>query len=108
MIHIKELKEQEGIHMLNFLREHIHAADDLTVRWRWTPGSVAIWDNRSVAHRAVPGGYDKTLREGKRTAIFGEAPFYDSTGQTWSERFNREEFKDKEGFDYAKRNANAQ
>lgn len=55
MIHIKELKEQEGIHMLAFLREHMHAADDLTVRWRWTPGAVAIWDNRSVAHRAVPG-----------------------------------------------------
>lgn len=108
MIHIQELKEQEGVHMLAFLREHMHAADDLTVRWRWTPGAVAIWDNRSVAHRAVAGGYDKSLREGKRTAIFGERPFYDPTGQTWSERFNREEFQDNEGFDYAKKDAAAQ
>lgn len=108
MIHIQELKEQEGAHMLAFLREHMHSADDLTVRWRWTPGAVAIWDNRSVAHRAVTGGYDKTLREGKRTAIFGEVPFYDPTGQTWSERFNSKEFQDTEGFDYAKKGATAQ
>jgi sulfonate dioxygenase len=25
----------------------------------------------------VPGGYDVTLREGKRTAIYGERPFFD-------------------------------
>jgi sulfonate dioxygenase len=108
MIHIQELKEQEGVHMLAFLREHMHSADDLTVRWRWTPGAVAIWDNRSVAHRAVAGGYDKSLREGKRTAIFGERPFYDPMGQTWSERFNSEEFQDNEGFDYVKKGATVQ
>lgn len=94
--------------MLAFLREHMHSADDLTVRWRWTPGAVAIWDNRIVAHRAVAGGYDKSLREGKRTAIFGEPPFYDPMGQTWSERFNSEEFQDNEGFDYVKKGATVQ
>lgn len=92
--------------MLAFLREHMHAADDLTVRWRWTPGAVAIWDNRSVAHRAVPGGYDTSQREGKRTAIFGEQPVYDPTGQTWSERYDSRQFQDKEGFDYVSKNAN--
>lgn len=35
VIHISELKGQEGVHALNFLREHLHAADDLTVRWKW-------------------------------------------------------------------------
>jgi len=47
------------------------------VRWKWAPGSVAFWDNRVVAHRAVPGGYNPEEREGKRTAIFGERPFRD-------------------------------
>jgi sulfonate dioxygenase len=56
---------------------HLHAADDLTVRWKWEPGSVAFWDNRVVAHRAVPGGYDTAEREGKRTAVYGEKPFLD-------------------------------
>lgn len=86
VVHIAELKGQEAIHTLNFLREHLHAADDLTVRWKWEPGSVAFWDNRVVAHRALPGGYDTSLREGKRTAIFGEAPFFDPSGETLSEQ----------------------
>jgi sulfonate dioxygenase len=74
---IEELNGQESHHILNFLREHLLNADDLTVRWKWTPGAVAFWDNRVVVHKAVPGGYDVTLREGKRTAIHGERPFFD-------------------------------
>ncbi|KAK5235201.1 hypothetical protein LTR47_004037 [Exophiala xenobiotica] len=89
LIHIAELKGQESIHALGFLREHLHAADDLTVRWKWESGSVAFWDNRVVAHRALPGGYDTSLREGKRTAIFGEKPFFDPSGETLSQRSER-------------------
>jgi sulfonate dioxygenase len=74
---IEELREQESNHILAFLREHLLNADDLTVRWKWTPGAVAFWDNRSVVHKAVPGGYNVTLREGKRTAVYGERPFWD-------------------------------
>ncbi|EXJ87458.1 hypothetical protein A1O3_04418 [Capronia epimyces CBS 606.96] len=85
VIHFPELKGQESVHLLHFLRDHLHSADDLTVRWKWTPGSVAFWDNRVVAHRAVPGGYDPSLREGKRTAIFGEKPFLDPEGLSLSE-----------------------
>lgn len=47
------------------------------MRWKWEPGSVAFWDNRVVAHRAVPGGYEAGEREGKRTAVFGERPVFD-------------------------------
>lgn len=85
VIHISELKNQEAIHTLNFLREHLHSADDLSVRWKWEPDSVAFWDNRVVVHRAVPGGYNVEEREGKRTAIYGEKPFYDPKGQSLSE-----------------------
>jgi sulfonate dioxygenase len=74
---IEELNGQESHHILAFLREHLLNAGDLTARWKWTPGAVAFWDNRVVAHRAVPGGYDVTLREGKRTAVHGERPFFD-------------------------------
>ena len=72
--------------MLNFLRDYMHSADDITVRWKWEPGSVALWDNRVVAHRAVPGGYNASEREGKRTAVFGERPYYDPGGKTLSEQ----------------------
>lgn len=86
VLHLEGLKGAESIHALNFLREHLHAADDLTVRWKWEPGSVAFWDNRVVAHRAVPGGYNPAEREGKRTAIYGERPFFDPSSQSLSEK----------------------
>ncbi|QYS94644.1 Alpha-ketoglutarate-dependent sulfonate dioxygenase [Trichoderma simmonsii] len=87
---IQELNAQESHHILAFLREHLSNADDLTARWKWTPGAVAFWDNRIIAHRAVPGGYDTELREGKRTAVFGERPFYDpENSETLSERAER-------------------
>ncbi|KAK4499383.1 hypothetical protein PRZ48_009897 [Zasmidium cellare] len=89
VIHLSELKGQEAIHTLNFLREHLHAADDLTVRWKWEPGSVAFWDNRVIAHRAIPGGYDPSQREGKRTAVYGEKPYFDPKSESLSEKANR-------------------
>ena len=87
---IEELNGQESVHILAFLREHLLQADDLTVRWHWTPGAVAFWDNRSVVHKALPGGYDITLREGKRTAIHGEKPFFDpERGESLTQRQER-------------------
>ncbi|EED13999.1 alpha-ketoglutarate-dependent sulfonate dioxygenase, putative [Talaromyces stipitatus ATCC 10500] len=85
VIHIAELKGFEALHTLNFLREHLHSADDLTVRWQWEAGSIALWDNRVAVHRAVPGGYNTEEREGKRTAVYGEKPFYDPSSKTLSE-----------------------
>jgi sulfonate dioxygenase len=87
--HIEELNGQESHHTLAFLREHLCNADDLAVRWKWTPGAVAFWDNRVVVHRAVPGGYDTTLREGTRTAVHGERPFFDPDSESLSQRQER-------------------
>ena len=87
---IQELNGQESSHILAFLREHLLDADDLTVRWKWSPGAIAFWDNRSVVHKALPGGYDVTLREGTRTAIFGERPFFDpEKSESLSQRDDR-------------------
>ena len=41
-------------------------------------------------HRAIPGGYDVTLREGKRTAVHGERPFFDpENSETLTQREER-------------------
>lgn len=40
-----------------------------------------------MVHKAIPGGYDVTLREGKRTAIYGERPYFDAEkSESLSER----------------------
>jgi taurine dioxygenase len=44
------------------------------VRWRWTPGSVAIWDNRSTQHYAVMD-YPPCHRKMERAGIVGDQPF---------------------------------
>ena len=45
---------------------------ELTCRWRWSPGDMAIWDNRCVLHRAI-NDYEQT-RILHRTMILGDPP----------------------------------
>ncbi|MBV8041902.1 TauD/TfdA family dioxygenase [Pluralibacter sp.] len=44
------------------------------VRWRWQPGSIAIWDNRSTQHYAAMD-YPACHRKMERTGIMGDRPF---------------------------------
>ncbi|HSD39796.1 MAG TPA: TauD/TfdA family dioxygenase [Rhodocyclaceae bacterium] len=44
------------------------------VRWRWTPNSVAIWDNRCTQHYAVMD-YPPSHRKMHRATIVGDRPF---------------------------------
>ncbi|MEW9904869.1 TauD/TfdA dioxygenase family protein [Pseudomonas putida] len=44
------------------------------VRWRWSPGSIAIWDNRSTQHYAVMD-YPPCHRKMERAGIKGDRTF---------------------------------
>ena len=44
------------------------------VRWRWQPGSVAIWDNAATQHYAVMD-YPPSHRKMERAGIIGTKPF---------------------------------
>lgn len=50
------------------------AIPEYQVRWRWTPDSVAIWDNRSTQHYAVQD-YWPAVRKMERAGIAGDRPF---------------------------------
>ncbi|MXP21449.1 taurine dioxygenase [Gordonia sp. HNM0687] len=50
------------------------AIPEYQVRWRWTPNSVAIWDNRSTQHYAVQD-YWPAVRKMERAGIVGDRPF---------------------------------
>ncbi|MFI2367711.1 TauD/TfdA dioxygenase family protein [Streptomyces sp. NPDC018833] len=43
--------ELESRHLLELLFQHMTSAE-YTVRFRWEPGSMAFWDNRSTCHFA--------------------------------------------------------
>ena len=50
------------------------AIPEYQVRWRWQPGDVAMWDNRSTQHYAVMD-YPPCHRKMERAGIVGEATF---------------------------------
>jgi alpha-ketoglutarate-dependent taurine dioxygenase len=58
-------------HLLAMLFEHIKSPD-FNLRWRWSEGDVALWDNRVVQHYAVPDYEDERVMQ--RIIIKGERP----------------------------------
>ena len=50
------------------------AIPEYQLRWRWTPGSVALWDNRCTQHYAVMD-YPPCIRRMNRATITGGRPF---------------------------------
>jgi taurine dioxygenase len=68
---IVELAPAESAAVLSFLFQHI-GRPDYTMRWKWTPHDLAVWDNRSVQHFAVPD-YETTRRM-QRIVLAGAKP----------------------------------
>jgi len=60
-------------HLLNYLIARA-TIPEYQVRWRWRPGSVAIWDNRCTQHYAVTD-YWPAVRKMERAGIIGDKPY---------------------------------
>jgi len=65
---------RESQMMLEMLWEH-SVRTEFTVRFKWEPGSVAFWDNRSVTHLAPSDIFDTDFdRQFYRVTILGDIP----------------------------------
>jgi taurine dioxygenase len=62
-----------GSELLNYLIRQAFVPE-YQVRWRWTPNSFAIWDNRCTQHYAVQD-YWPAVRKMERAGIVGDQPF---------------------------------
>ncbi|MBX3705638.1 MAG: TauD/TfdA family dioxygenase [Pseudomonadales bacterium] len=68
------LAPREGEKILELLWEQI-IRPEYTVRFRWSPGDVAFWDNRSTAHLAPSDIFDTEYdRQLYRVTLLGEIP----------------------------------
>lgn len=64
---------QGGSQLLQYLISQA-AIPEYQLRWRWSPGSIAIWDNRCTQHYAVMD-YPPCHRKMNRATIIGDRPY---------------------------------
>jgi taurine dioxygenase len=66
------MTEAESRPLLQYLFDHA-TRPEFTCRLHWTPGTLAIWDNRCLLHLAI-NDYDGSRRLLHRTTVTGEGP----------------------------------
>ncbi|ANE47897.1 taurine dioxygenase [Paenibacillus swuensis] len=69
---ITGLSSSDSAHLFQVLQSHVTRLEN-TVRWRWTPGDVVIWDNRATQHYAI-NDYGDQHRVVRRVTVAGDVP----------------------------------
>jgi taurine dioxygenase len=69
---LEGMRAEEADPIIDYLRRHSIRPEYLC-RFRWEPGSLAIWDNRCVQHYAVPDYNER--RRMHRITIAGDVPY---------------------------------
>ncbi|KAH6658069.1 hypothetical protein BKA67DRAFT_557084 [Truncatella angustata] len=67
---VEGMLPEESEAILRFLHEHIRSLD-FSCRLKWEKGSVVVWDQRGVAHSAVPDFKDGERRHVVRMIPYG-------------------------------------
>jgi taurine dioxygenase len=58
--------------LIDLLQSHVTRLEN-TVRWRWSAGDVAVWDNRTTQHFAI-NDYGDAHRVVRRVTVSGDVP----------------------------------
>ena len=74
MRRIEGMRERESAALLDFLARHVEDAA-LQCRWRWHPGDLAVWDERSTNHRSAADHFPQH-RSIRRVEVAGARPYH--------------------------------
>ncbi|KAI5475974.1 hypothetical protein MNV49_000533 [Pseudohyphozyma bogoriensis] len=81
---IEGLDKSESDVILNYIFDVYERSTDIQVRWSWTPGTSAIWDNRQTIHTVsrdyATDGFNN--RHGTRVSSLAEKPYFDPKSQS--------------------------
>ncbi|WP_030884626.1 TauD/TfdA dioxygenase family protein [Streptomyces sp. NRRL S-1868] len=69
---LEGLSADESRDLLRILQAYVTRPEN-TVRWRWAPGDLVVFDNRSTQHYA-PDDYDDLPRRLHRVTVAGDVP----------------------------------
>ncbi|KAJ5239040.1 hypothetical protein N7468_003659 [Penicillium chermesinum] len=81
-VRIVGLDEDESDLILGYLNDVYEKNADIQVRFKWTPRTSAIWDNRITIHKASWDYEGLQPRHGTRVTSLAEKPFFDSKAPT--------------------------
>ena len=73
MIAVEGMSEEESKMFLDWLNGYI-SNPNFHLRWSWTEGDLAIWDERCTNHRALSNHYPQNRRM-RRCTVDGDAPY---------------------------------
>lgn len=63
--------EDKSVMILRGLLPHV-TSPDFTVRWRWQPGDIVVWDNRCTMHAGTGYDYERNTREMWRLTLVSD------------------------------------
>jgi len=76
------LDKAESDLILGYLFDVYERNVDIQVRFKWTPGTSALWDNRITIHNASWDYGGNYPRHGTRVTSLAERPFFDPSAPT--------------------------
>jgi alpha-ketoglutarate-dependent taurine dioxygenase len=81
-LRIVGLDKAESDLILGYLYDVYEKNVDIQVRFKWTPGTSALWDNRITIHNASWDYEGNEPRHGTRVTALAEKPFFDVKAPT--------------------------
>jgi taurine dioxygenase len=70
--HLAGYNQADSAALLRVFQDHVTRLEN-SVRWSWSEGDVAIWDNRATQHYAI-ADYGNQPRNVRRITVVGEIP----------------------------------